>query len=65
MKNYSFQLTRWKIYWNVKAFAKGGPIPVQNISLPFFIFIGANRCHFSAIFGTDKLSYRGKVEDLC
>ena len=40
-KNHSFQLARWKIYWNVKASAKGGPIPVQNISLPFFIFFGA------------------------
>lgn len=40
-KNYSFKLARWKIYWNVKASAKGGPIPVQNISLPFFIFFGA------------------------
>ena len=26
---------------DMKAFAKGGPIPVQNISLPFFIFFGA------------------------
>ena len=41
----------------MKASAKGGPIPVQNISLPFFIFFGANRWHFSAIFGTETENY--------